>query len=295
MRHFQRGFVQFIPAIAAGISALGGFFGSRKTNKANEAVASQQMAYNAEEADKSRVFSANQAATQMAFQERMFRDQQEWSEAMSGSSYQRAVGDLSKAGLNPMLAYSQGGAPQPQASAPSGAMGSSSAASYHSLPQKQNAIQVGIASAMQGLQLANLDKQNENIEADTLLKRAEANRANSGAGQLAASMEETLARIPKIKEEINLIGKQAHTEVSRKEVMDMEYYLNIARRQLADGQLDQVKADTALMRVNEILKKLEIPQAKAFAEKWGSGYGESVGPYMREAIDIIRTLIYGRK
>lgn len=81
-------------AIAAGSSALN-YLSARQQNKSAQDMSRESMQ-----------FSAEQAAQQMNFQERM-----------SNTSHQREVADLKAAGLNPLLSLNSG------ASSPSGAMG----------------------------------------------------------------------------------------------------------------------------------------------------------------------------
>lgn len=107
-RRLQRGIFGIDDWIigAAGAAIVGGLLSNKGQKDANEA-------------------NVQLGEAQMRFQERM-----------SNSAYQRAVLDMQKAGLSPMLAYSQGGA-----STPAGAM-----------PQVQNALGAGVNSANQAFQ-----------------------------------------------------------------------------------------------------------------------------------------------
>lgn len=61
------------------------------------------------------------AREQMDFQQDMVEKQMRFQKEMSGTAYQRAIQDMKAAGVNPMLAYSQGGASSPQGSTAVGA------------------------------------------------------------------------------------------------------------------------------------------------------------------------------
>jgi len=124
---------------------------------------------------------ANQANKDIA------QSQQEFQERMSNTAYQRAVADMMSAGLNPMLAYSQGGA-----SAPVGATA-----------QMQNALGAGVASGQQGFQLALNAAMNQ---ADILLKREQAGAAGSQEDLNRANMN--LSLVEAANKSVQLPGHQ---------------------------------------------------------------------------------------
>lgn len=88
-----------------------------------------QQTYNTAERLAAQEFNQASADKQMAFQRSEREAAQTWSEKMSNTSYQRMIEDLKAAGLNPALAYTQGGSSAPTSSGSSGAAAVSSPAS----------------------------------------------------------------------------------------------------------------------------------------------------------------------
>lgn len=137
-------------AIGSAVPAVASFFGAKSQNKANRAMAREQM----------------------GFQERM-----------SSTAYQRSIADMRKAGINPMLAFQQGGASSP---------GGASA-------RMENVIEPAVSSAKGGIMMrSELKSMEASRELMYNQATAERNRAELSAAQTARTFLDS-----------NLVGLQS--------------------------------------------------------------------------------------
>lgn len=162
--------------VLGGVASL---LGQKSANDTNVQLSREAADFNAREAEKNRSYQTE----------------------MSNSAYQRAMADMSKAGLNPMLAYSQGGA-----STPSGSSGSMAAA------RVEDALGKGVASAVE---TRRLKKELDATDSQISLNKAaeEAKVADKLLSQNSAKVAEKNAQV--IDAELPAIRQKAKFEMKR--------------------------------------------------------------------------------
>lgn len=98
--------------VSAAAQSAQGAFNQASANNANSIATdriAEQYQFNAAQAAMANSFSQEQFERAMEFNAKEAQKNRDWQEKMMNTAYQRAVTDMSKAGLNPILAVTGGG------------------------------------------------------------------------------------------------------------------------------------------------------------------------------------------
>lgn len=284
-------------------------FGASQQNKANAQQQQQAQGFNAEEADKARAFNAEQAQMGRDFSQDMFNQSsafnaseaqksREYQTSMSNTQYQRATQDAMSAGLNPMLAYTQGGAGTPSGATASASPASGPSASGPSASTSpvsmQNTLGGALPSAVAFMNaskdLENKDAQNDLIKAQTNAADAQAAHSRQSAGK---TYVETELMADTFGNQVDRIVAEAKTAKEKAIAEEFENSMNPVKAALKSGEIGiqqatrrMYEASAGLSFVTAGNKALETPGLQNEASYQKSGMGGAM-PYVRGVSDII--------
>lgn len=261
-----------------------------------QALYNQTAGFNASQADLARGFNALEAAKS-----------RDWTQQMSNTAYQRAMSDMRSAGLNPILAYSQGGASSPSGPAASGSaasmsaggapMADSSALSSPALgaPSQQrmeNALGPALGSAMQGantvMGLKQLAAQTEQTQANTALQTMQQAQAQS---QTSLNSAQTVAELRRADLLTNQAAESAAMPALRgaqTSAASAQAALDAERRNTERERQAEVRANTGATIERGNLTRTEDEQRRTYGPP---GHVSSTVGGISQIVDSIRRSI----
>lgn len=212
------------------------------------------------------------------------REQMAFQERMSNTQYQRAVADMRAAGLNPLLAYQQGGSGTPAGS----------------MPRVENAMGAAVSSAASGFQ-ASMGAQQ--MAANTELTRAQAEKVKSETMAQDLNSARLASEIAAMRAQAN--RHNVESDKTFHENLGHDMYMDLASAELQERQgrasvsaaqgareSGSWEADVRRRKAEARAAELGLSEQAAMSKFWEKT--GSLNPHIKQLLDLLRVFSSAR-